>query len=464
MSFNMTLSECADALKATLVGESLDVSGISIDTRTLSDGELYVAIRGERLDGHTFVSDAEKAGAAAVLVDTPVETSLPQIQVENTQIALGELASYWARQFRIPTVAITGSNGKTTVKEMIATTLRQLGPVLSTKGNLNNEIGVPLTLLRMRKEHMYAVIEMGASHAGEISRLVAMARPDVAIVNNVGTAHLEGFGSSDGVAKAKSEIYAGLSSDGYAVINADDAYAEFMRAAAAHCHRREFAMHADVEVKGESAEQFRVHSIGATVAPRLRLSGEHNHMNALAAVAALQCLDIPMPDIVRGLELVEAVPGRLEKKPGVNGSMIIDDSYNANPESTRSAMRVLSKCSGKRFLVLGDMAELGSDAQELHQAMGESAYEYGFEGFWTVGPLAAAARRVFGKLAGSEPAYVGSHCADQEMLIKALKPLLDPDVTVLIKGSRSSRMERVVEGLRSTNKEAESASVAGPGS
>lgn len=467
MSFSLTLSDCAKALQATLQGEDLTVSGVSIDTRTLAPGELYVAIQGEQFNGHDFVDAAQQAGAAALLVHEPVESEIPQLQVEDTRLAIGQLAKFWARRFTIPTIAITGSNGKTTVKEITATILGQLGPVLATQGNLNNELGVPLTLLRMRKEHLYAVIEMGANHAGEISRLVEIAEPDVALVNNVGCAHLEGFGSIEGVAAAKSEIYAGLSGNGYAIINADDEFAEYMRAAASHCSTREFGIKAEVQVQGVPGERPGILTMDAAFSPRFQLAGEHNLMNALAAVAIVQCLDVNMHDVVLGLERVSAVPGRLEKKPGINGSVIIDDSYNANPDSTVSAMKVLSGYAGKRYLVLGDMAELGPDAEELHLSIGEMIKTFELDGLWTVGSLASNVRKAFVRVSASDgpqenpdqnpdenpdaedTASAGAHFVDQEALISDLRTHLGADVTVLVKGSRSAHMERVVKGLLS---------------
>ncbi|MBX2886297.1 MAG: UDP-N-acetylmuramoyl-tripeptide--D-alanyl-D-alanine ligase [Granulosicoccus sp.] len=457
MSFSMSLAECADILQARLTGDDDTVSGVSIDSRTLNPGDLYVAIKGERHDGHQFVSAAGDAGASAVLVHNAVDTPLPQLLVQDTQVALGQLARAWARRFSIPTIAITGSNGKTTVKEIIALILGQLGPVLATRGNLNNEIGVPLTLLRMRMEHMYAVVEMGANHAGEISRLVAMAEPDVALVNNIGSAHLEGFGSKEGIAAAKAEIYAGLSTDGYAVINADDEFAGVMREAASHCQIREFGIVADANVKGVVSERFEIHSMDRVLAPRFNLSGEHNLMNALAAVAAVQCLDVSSDKILQGLESIDAVPGRLQRKKGIHGALVIDDSYNANPDSVRSAIRVLAACSGKRYLVLGDMAELGSDSSQLHHDIGHAASEHGIDGVWTVGALSANTRKAFVDRTdrGSSNSVVddpnesvtGAHCTDKNSLIDDLRQHLTSDVTVLIKGSRSAHMEYVVDAL-----------------
>lgn len=452
MSLRISLSDCTASLHASLVGSDVDVTGVSIDTRTLQPGDLYVAIKGERFDGHAFIDQAESAGAAALLVHEAVETSLPYLKVDNTVIALGQLGRHWAQRFSLPTIAITGSNGKTTVKEIITAILRQLGPVLSTRGNLNNEIGVPLTLLNMRPEHLYAVIEMGANHAGEIARLVQIAQPDVALVNNIGKAHLEGFGSVEGIARAKSEIYGGLSPQGYAVINADDAFADFMRKAAQHCNTREFGLSPNTDVQGVPGAGLNINTMGKTLTPRFPLTGDHNGMNALAAVAAVQCLDVQPVNIVRGLESVRSVPGRLEKKPGANGSTLIDDSYNANPDSAEQAINVLARYEGVRYLVLGDMAELGSDAESLHARVGAYARHQGLDGVWTTGALASHAFKAFSttndkRSRGSVAINAGAHHADQEALASDLKQHLGEGVTVLVKGSRSARMERVVKAL-----------------
>lgn len=452
MSFELELNDCVAPLKASLSGESVAVKGVSIDSRTLKPGELYIAIVGDQFNGHAFVEAAQEAGAAAIVVHEEVNCELPQLRVANTQSALGQLGKFWAARFAIPTIAITGSNGKTTVKEIITSILQQQGPVLATKGNLNNEFGVPLTLLNMRKEHNYAVIEMGANHAGEIARLVALVEPDVAVVTNIGTAHLEGFGSVQGIANAKSEIYAGLASNGYGVINADDAFADFMRAACSHCLTREFGQSQDADVCGLPGKELVIDSIGKTFSPRFRLAGEHNAMNALAAIAAVQCVDVQLDSIVKGLEAVSPVPGRLEKKSGYKGAVVIDDSYNANPDSVHSAIKVLAAHHGKRFLVLGDMGELGSDARSMHGSVGTFAREQGIDALWTTGVLSAETHKAFYDVSdGAVPAQ-GAHFADQESLIDNLLEHLNDDVTVLVKGSRSAHMEDVVNAMLSTGK------------
>jgi len=272
----LMLSDCQPHLDGDLVGDDVQLSGFSIDTRTLEPGDLYIAIKGDRFDGHDYCRDAEKKGASGLLVHTEVDSDLPQLRVEDTRIALGLLGKMWAGQFQVPTVAITGSNGKTTVKEMVAAILGQLGPVLATEGNFNNDIGVPLTLLRLRDHHQYAVIEIGASNPGEVGMLSRLVRPDVALINNVGEAHLEGFGSIEAVAAAKSEIFEGLSDDGWAVINSDDRFADEMRQAASHAHIHEFGSHDDLGVRLMPEQELKI-SIGEKVlSPRFALLGRHN--------------------------------------------------------------------------------------------------------------------------------------------------------------------------------------------
>ncbi len=447
MSFSLRLQDCVASLDAELKGANAIVSGVSIDTRTLQVGDMYVAIVGERFNGHDFVQAAEDAGALAIVCSEDVSSGLPCLKVADTTAALGQLGKLWASQFAIPTIAVTGSNGKTTVKQIVTGILQQLGPVLSTKGNFNNEIGVPLTLLAMRREHLYAVIEMGASRAGDIATLVALVNSDVAVVTNIGTAHLEGFGSVEGIASAKSEIYSGLKSDGYAVINADDRFADVMRNASTHCQVRQFGRGEDASVRGLPGKELVIETMRSSFSPQFALEGEHNIMNVLAAVAAVQCLDVEVDVITAGLATIKPVPGRLERKQGLNGSVIIDDSYNASPDSVRSAIAVLAGYSGKRYLVLGDMAELGPTSSRLHKDIGKYAKAQGIDGLWTVGVLSAFIQHAY-KLSGDEHYSIqGDHFSDQDALVKDINQQLDNDVTVLVKGSRSTVMENVVNQL-----------------
>jgi len=472
----LSVNECAYAMQAEVLGadgcgDDIAVAGVSIDTRTLKAGELYIAIRGERFDGHAFADKAAAAGAAALVLEEPVSSDLPQIIVADTRKALTALAQNWFERHQVQTVAITGSNGKTTVKDIVATILRQLGPVLATRGNLNNAIGVPLTMLELNQQHRYAVIEMGASKAGDISELVSIVNPDVAVITSIAAAHLEGFGSVDGVAAAKAEIFQGLSQNGWAVFNADGEHAATLREAARHCRMRVFGVGSSADVRGISGPGMHIEAFGRELKPRFRLVGDHNGLNALAAVAAVQCLDVQTPTILLGLEAVRAIPGRLESKSGILGSTIIDDSYNANPASVTAAIEWLAAQQGKRHLVLGDMAELGPAAGELHAEAGRQARRSGIDGLWTVGELSKAASTAFHKAASEAPGGLasgvvkpagteesepestavsrrpGGHFDDHMALLDALHQELAVNTTVLVKGSRSARMERVVEAL-----------------
>ncbi len=434
----LMLSDCQDCLDAELIGDDVQPTGFSIDTRTLQPGDLYIAIKGDRFDGHDYCRAAEEKGAAGLLVHDAVESGLPQLKVDDTRVALGLLGKMWAERFQVPTVAVTGSNGKTTVKEMIAAILSQLGPVLSTRGNFNNDIGVPLTLLRLREHHQYAVIEIGANHVGEVGMLSKLVRPDVALVNNVGEAHLEGFGSIEAVAEAKSEIFQGLSSDGWAVINSDDRFADFMREAASNCHRHEFGSADDVAVRLLPENTLRIASGEKTLSPRFKLLGRHNRMNAVAATAVAQCMDVQPVAIMSGLATIEPVAGRLNQKHGINDASLIDDTYNANPVSVRAAIDVLADMPGTRVLVLGDLGELGVNEQTMHAELGAYAKSAGIDQLYTVGILSAHAANSF---SGAK------HFDSQEQVVAQLRSEMNKGMTVLVKGSRGSRMERVVRPL-----------------
>lgn len=423
--------------------------GLATDTRVLPAGALFIALCGERFDGHEFLPVAQARGAAGALVSRlQPDRALPQIVVPDTLIALGRLAAGWRQHFRSPLIALTGSNGKTTVKEMLASILAAGRPesVLATRGNLNNHIGVPLTLGRLGSED-YAVIEMGANHAGEIAYLTALACPDVALITNAGPAHLEGFGSLDGVARAKGEIYAGLSDEGIAVINAEDAYADYWRSLNRGRTLIDFGLHRPARVRGELlpgfGNRFRLDLDEAVVEIRLPLAGRHNVLNALAAAAAAYAVGVTPERIRDGLQRMQAVQGRLGALPGPYGSTLFDDTYNANPASLEAGLAALTAESGPHWLVLGDMAELGIQAEELHAAAGRLARRMGIERLFTLGPLSALAATAFG-------ADARAH-ADLPPLLDNLRAALVQAVApprMLIKGSRSMRMERVVEALR----------------
>ena len=448
----MLLSQAAQILNGRLVGEDARFIAVSSDSRNLPQGALFIALRGEHFDGYNFVANAWQAGAIAALVNSDSyrgeQAPCPLLLVDDTRLALGRLAAYWRRQFDIPLVAITGSNGKTTVKEMLASILRAAAgnadAVLATKGNLNNDIGMPLTLLQLNAAHRYAVIEMGMNHLGEIDYLTRIAAPDVALINNASGAHLEGLGSVDAVAEAKGEIFVGLSAHGTAVINSDDTHASLWRGLAGAQQLLEFGLNEEADVCGTwqpHGEGIRldVTSPQGMFAADLRVPGEHNARNALAAAAAAVALNVPMEKIAAGLERFGGVSGRLQRKAGLCGSVLIDDTYNANPASMRAAISVLAQAAGKRVLVIGDMGELGEDAAVLHAEMGAEARRVGVEKLYALGALSRNAVREFGSGA--------QHFESVEDLQNALKNELDANTTVLVKGSRFMKMERVVKYL-----------------
>ncbi|ADE12948.1 UDP-N-acetylmuramoyl-tripeptide--D-alanyl-D-alanine ligase [Sideroxydans lithotrophicus] len=466
----MMLSQAVNALHARMDGADVRFSAVSTDTRTIQQGDLFIALKGENFDGARFVAQAAMAGAVAAVVNRDAglrtqDSGVPLLFVEDTRLALGELAAYWRAQFDIPLVAITGSNGKTTVKEMLSAILRQkikddsydrsLAPrervgecddadrfVLATKGNFNNDIGMPLTLLRLRANHRYAVIEMGMNHPNEIDYLTRIACPDVALVNNATGAHLQGLGTVEGVARAKGEIFAGLKDDGTAVINADDAHAALWRSLAGKHRVLDFSLEHPANIQGKWVVQgyggeLLVRTPAGEMRIVLQVPGEHNARNALAAATAALALQIPSATIVTGLQGFGGVAGRLQRKQAKNGATLIDDTYNANPASMHAALEVLAQAKGKRIFVLGDMGELGEDAAQFHREIGISARELGIERLFALGTLSAEAVREFG--AGA------LHFASVEELNAALDAELDAQTTALIKGSRFMKMERVVQ-------------------
>jgi UDP-N-acetylmuramoyl-tripeptide--D-alanyl-D-alanine ligase len=448
----MHLSEAARVLEAERTGADLEFSGVSTDTRSLQKDNLFVALQGPRYDGHDFIEQARARGAAGVLVQRRVETSLATLIVTHTRLSLGKLAADWRRRFDLPLVAVTGSNGKTTVKEMIAAILNRRGAALVTQGNLNNDIGVPLTLLALSAMHRYAVIEMGANHAGEIAHLTELARPTVALITNAGPAHLEGFGSIEGVARAKGEIYSGLGEHGVAVINHDDLYSPLWRTLARNHRCLSFGLKPGADVTGEfvmldGATRLRLHTPhgGATV--YLKLLGRHNALNALGACAAALAAGAGLEEVRAGLESMTPVKGRLESKRGVHGAQIIDDTYNANPASLKAALDLLADLPAPRWLILGDMAELGRQGAALHAEAGRVARARGVERLFATGELSRFAVQSFGP--GADHFSDHRHLADVvHMELAALAPT---PVTVLIKGSRASGMERVAAALTETS-------------
>ncbi len=440
----MSLSLLADKLQAKHHGRDAVFTGVSTDTRALSKGDLFVALTGPRFDGHGFLPDAIAAGAAGALLGRALDTPLPYVEVPDTRQALGAFAAAWRAQFKIPVVAVTGSNGKTTVKEMLAAILACRGKGCVTRGNLNNDIGVPLTLLRLRADDGYAVVEMGMNHRGEIDYLTRLARPTVALITNAAEAHLAGLGSIEEVARAKGEIFAGLAASGTAVINADDAYSELWKSLAAPRHVLTFGLEHKADVRADYAPDsqggaLRIKTPEGDIDMRLPLLGKHNALNALGATAAALAAGAVLPDVRAGLEKLKAVAGRLELKDGISGARVIDDTYNANPASLAAGLQVLRDFPGERALVLGDMAELGPAAADIHRRVGELAQRLGIQRLFTLGELSRHAVEAFGRGA--------RHFDSPEMLVDALMDCLHGEMTVLVKGSRVMRMERVVAGI-----------------
>lgn len=440
----MSVLSCARVLGGAASGADVSFRSVSTDTRTLEPGALYVALKGEHFDGHDFLDGAAARGAAAALVSHATNTALPTINVPDTRLGLGQLARYWRAQFRIPVIGVTGSNGKTTVKNMLAAILGEAGETLATAGNLNNDIGMPLTLLKLRATHRYAVIEMGMNHAGEIDYLTHLCRPTIALINNAAPAHLAGLGSVGGVARAKGEIFAGLGDDGIAVINADDAFCDFWRDLAAPHQVMTFGMQHDANVRaryeaGTQGARVYLSTPMVEVGVVLKLIGRHNALNAAAASCAAIAAGASLAHIQTGLEKLDATPGRLEVKAGLGGARIIDDTYNANPASVAVALDVLADFGGERVLVFGDMGELGETAEAAHRDVGKAARAAGVSMLYATGALSQHAVNAFG--AGAR------HFADREALAAALVPQLHAGMTVLVKGSRSAGMEKVTAAL-----------------
>ena len=457
----MHIQEAAHALNARWQGQDVLFTGVSTDSRTLHQGDLFVALSGERFDGHRFVDAAQRQGAVAAMVklefdETALATEFPLMRVSNTQLGLGQLAAYWRKRFTLPLVAVTGSNGKTTVKEMLAAILRKASRekaqgaerhsqrVLATLGNLNNEIGMPLMLLRLRENHQYGVIEMGMNHAGEIAYLTQLAKPDVAVITNASTAHIAGLGSAEAIAQAKGEIFSGLDESGVAIINADDCYAPLWRELAGKRKIIEFGLDKKAPVTAEfetdvCGSTVRLHLPSGTQNVNLGVPGIHNVRNSLAAAAAAVALDVDGETIAAGLESFEGVTGRLQRRRGLNQSVLIDDCYNANPESVRAALSVLAEAAGTKILVLGDMGELGTASGNLHRSIGEDARRFDLDKLFTIGKWSKYTSDAYGQGA--------QHFDDMETLLETLEHCLDADVTVLIKGSRFMQMERIADRL-----------------
>ena len=441
-----TLAAVARETQGRLIGEDGGFGAVTTDSRALTEGSLFVAIAGDKYDGNDFVRDAHAKGAAGALVSRTANLPLAQVEVRDTRRAFGVLARAWRANFAVPVVAVTGSSGKTTVKELVASILSVSRSVCVTQGNLNNDIGVPLTLMRLGLEHDALVVELGANHAGEIDYLASLVQPTVGIITNAGAAHLEGFGSLAGVAAAKGELLDHLPKAGTAVLNADDAFrADWVaRSPCEFTVTFGFAKHADCTVVGEpvydaAGVDFTMRlPDGERIDVRLPLLGRQNVANALASAAAAQAVGTSVEDIVTGLGRAAAVRGRLKSLAGRGGATLVDDSYNANPGSVRAALDYLAVLGGKKLLVLGDMAELGPEARALHREIGEYARGR-CDALYAIGALAREAADAYGEGARA--------FGDHEAARAALEPLLRPGTTVLVKASRVMGLDRLVKAL-----------------
>lgn len=441
----VSLRQVADWVQGEMTGADATASGVSIDTRSLRPGELFFALKGPNFDGHAFVGDALQQAAVGVVVEHPVDVDGPQIVVGNSREALGALGRNWRRQHTPVTTGITGSNGKTTLRSMIAACAAQRGPVLATRGNLNNELGVPLMLCEIEDEHEFAVIEMGANRVGDIAYLVSLVEPDIVVLSNAGPAHLDGFGSLDGVARGKGEILSGEPRPDCAILNADDVYFDYWRGLVSDIRWLSFGLETQADVTADGIEleaagsRFTLHLPGSSKSVRLPLPGEHNVRNACAAAAAAHAAGLEPDEIVAGLESVEPVGGRIAERPGIAGCRLFDDSYNANPASVTAAGHFLASLPGSSIFVLGDMFELGSDEARIHREVGAALKQAGVDRLLATGELSRSAVDGFGD--------GGEWFTSRDALTDALLPGLSAGCNVLVKGSRSMRMEQIVERL-----------------
>ncbi|MGK0704474.1 UDP-N-acetylmuramoyl-tripeptide--D-alanyl-D-alanine ligase [Yokenella regensburgei] len=445
---SVTLSQLASITHGELYGDSLTIDAVTTDTRKITAGCLFVALKGERFDAHDFAQQAKEAGAGALLVSRKLDCALPQVVVKDTRLAFGELAAWVRQQVPARVVALTGSSGKTSVKEMTASILSQCGNTLYTAGNLNNDVGVPMTLLRLTKAHQFAVIELGANHQGEIAWTVDLTHPEAALVNNLAAAHLEGFGSLAGVAKAKGEIYTGLAQDGIAILNADNN--DWLNWQNIIGNRKVWRFSPNAANSDFTATNIHVTSHGTeftlqtpqgNVDVLLPLPGRHNIANALAATSLAMAVGADLQAVKQGLATLEAVPGRLFPITLAENKLLLDDSYNANVGSMTAAVQVLADMPGYRVLVVGDMAELGEESEACHRQVGEAAKDAGIDRVLSVGVLSKVI---------SSASEAGEHFADKASLIAYLRALVEEKsiITVLVKGSRSAAMEEVVRALQ----------------
>jgi UDP-N-acetylmuramoyl-tripeptide--D-alanyl-D-alanine ligase len=445
---NRSLSSFAKTCGGDLLGADRAFTGVSTDTRTLQPGELFVALRGPRFNANDFVALAEAAGAAGAVVDTRVDRAIAQVRVGDTQEALTNSSAAWRAQFTLPVVGVAGSNGKTTVKEMTGAILARAGATLATRGSLNNHIGVPLTLHRLEPAHRFAVIEIGANHAGEVAALCKLARPTVGLITNAGAEHLEGFGSVEGAARAEGEMIADLEAGHIAVLNADDEFAPLWRGMtrarvvtfglASPADYSAGDIHTAIDAGG-FVTRFRLNAPQGAMPIELHLAGQHNVANALCAAAAACAAGASLDDVRVGLATMRPVPGRLQFKTAPSGAWIVDDSYNANPSSMKAGIEVLANVDARRWLVMGDMGELGDHGVESHGEIGRFARNHRVDRLFATGTLSALAVEAFGS--------GGEWFSDTETMARAVNAELTREVCVLVKGSRSNRLERVVEAL-----------------
>lgn len=444
---SLCLADIAQAVDGELIGDNITIDNINTDSRALQSGEMFLALKGPNFDGHRFLNQVIELGCGAVIVDHRCEVNIPQIIVSDTHKALGKIAAYVKDKVGPKTVAITGSSGKTTVKEMVAAILSRLGKVLATQGNFNNDIGVPLTLLRLEEQHDFAVVELGANHMGEIAYTSALVKPDVAIINNIAAAHLEGFGDLCGVARAKGEIFEGLNSDGMAIYNKDCKLANkwqwrltdkevrlFSCYTAADCFCSDFVLDAN------GCASFKLNTYKGNAQIKLTVPGKHNVCNAVAAATIALEFGASLDDIRLGLAEMSPVQGRLNLHQLSENFKLIDDTYNANVESIKAATDLLASYSGRRILILGDMGELGTQARSYHQEVGEYAKQCKIDDLLTIGVLSQS----------TADAFKGHHFSERTQLMRCLLSLLENEqqpISILVKGSRSARMENVVKDI-----------------
>jgi UDP-N-acetylmuramoyl-tripeptide--D-alanyl-D-alanine ligase len=452
MEAMMDMREAARGAGGEARGANTHFAAVSSDTRTIAEGALFVALRGERFDGHEYLAAARARGAVAAMVDERApgaggDSPLPLLIVDDTRLGLGRLAAYWRSKFTLPLIAVTGSNGKTTVKEMIAAILTEhagAGRAYATPGNLNNDIGLPLTLLGLRAQHTCAVVELGMNHAGETAYLAAIAQPTVALVNNAQREHQEFMHAVEDVAHEHGAVFSALPADGVAVLNADDAYADYWRGVCAPRRVLDFGIDRPAAVSGRYALRDFGSEIVLCIAQgeapvSLQAAGVHNVRNALAAAAAATAAGVGLSAVVRGLAGFHPVQGRLQKTSGSRGAIVLDDTYNANPDSVIAAIEVLARASGRKFLVLGEMGEVGAQGAAFHAEVGRHARAMGVDRLYLLGESCTHAAAAFGEGA--------RHYGDIDALLAELEPGLGAGVTVLVKGSRFMRMERVVQAL-----------------